>query len=536
MPTRRLILGSLFTAICLFGAGCTGGGGESSQGGKTSEAAPPPCRPQGDEKPAKAVLRCTESSVAYVKTEAGSGTGVAVEVAGKLYVLTNEHVVDPFDAVDVTIAKRSFDDLPVVGVDAGADIAVLGPLTGADLPAPLAITDGTDLERGDEVFLVGFPGEANADNLEVTIASGIVSRLREAAEFHQSYIQTDASIGGGQSGGPLFDGTAKLVGISGLSFADEFALALTGRDAREAMERIVKGEGDDYLAVPSHVRPGQGATSGALNHFDANDGQVLFLPAAPEDRTWHLTVDMKNRPVVSVTNLAGDEPLAVSRNMTTVQGELVRQLARARGGKPEGLVDPSAAGLDPKLAPREAAPGKFQIPVKADESALVFVAAPLTDSPVEVRWQSDLPLFPASRPVTEEKIAVGGQVNRVLSGLDTSVDVLVDLAKGQKVELHARAPQGDPGFQVYGPGRKLDHLTVADPEGAGIETYDDTEDGIYGLDAKTTMEADKAGTYRFRVFINDMSAVRVRFSVVDCATTACGEKKPPAEPATDGEE
>ena len=80
----------------------------------------------------------------------------------------------------------------------------------------------------------------------------------------------------------------------------------------------------------------------------------------------------------------------------------------------------------PKLAARETSPGKFTIPVKAEEGGLVFVAAMLSDGPVDVAWQSDLPLLPASRSVTDgERLDVGGQIDRIFGGLDTAVDVLV---------------------------------------------------------------------------------------------------------------
>jgi hypothetical protein len=120
--------------------------------------------------------------------------------------------------------------------------------------------------------------------------------VRSAEGFDQAFIQTDAAIGGGQSGGPLFDGDGGLIGIAGLSFAEEFALALTARDVRASVERIVAGQGDEYLAVPAATREGEGTTTGSLRITDASDGQVLFLPAAGADRTWNLTVDAASRP------------------------------------------------------------------------------------------------------------------------------------------------------------------------------------------------------------------------------------------------
>lgn len=523
MSARRAGFGVALVAIALVAAACSGGGGDDKDDSPAATAA---CRARAGERAAKAVLRCTEASIAFVETESGSGTGVVVEVGGKRYVLTNEHVVDPFDAADVTLGRRSLEDLPVIGVDLGADIALLGPL-GAGAPEPLALTAGTDLERGDEVFLVGFPGESNADDLEVTIAAGIVSRLRAVKEFSQTYIQTDAAIAGGQSGGPLFDHGGNLVGISGLSFGEgEFALALSGKDARAAVRRIVDGEGDEYLSLPGAPGRGSGATTGSLKLYDGSDGQVLFLPAADTDRTWHLRIDMAARPIVNVDTMGGEEPLAVSSNSEAIQGQLARELAEARGGRPEEIFNPEAEGRDPKLAQRETSPGSFTIPVKADESALVFVVAPLTDRPVEVAWESDLPLFEASRPVSERTLRPGENFDSLFGGLDTSVDIMVDLEAGQRVQVHARSPQGDPGFAVFGPGTKLDHLTLADPEGAGVDFYDDTDDGLFGVDAKATISVEASGTYRFRLYSNDYNSTRVRFSIVDCAEAACGKEKP----------
>ena len=516
-------------ALALVAAGCSGDDGTEAAPADVAtagtapagDAGAGPCGAAEGEQPAKAVLRCTEGAVAFVETEVATGTGVVVDVDGARYLVTNEHVVDPFDAADVTIAGETLEALPVVGVDASADIAVLGPLPGASATAALTLADGTDVERGDDVFLVGFPGENQSDGMEVTIASGIVSRLRDVPDFGQQFIQTDASIGGGQSGGPLFDGAGQLVGISGLAFAEEFALALTGGDVRAAVDRIVAGTGDEYLSVPAASRAGAGTTSGSLHVSDGSDGQVLFLPAADEDRTWRLQVDMAGGPVVAVEAFADYEPLALSGNADEVEIRLQRELAAARGGRPDDLSDPSAGGQDPRLAAREVAPGTFEIPVEAHRSAIVVVVAPLTDAPMDIPWTSDLPLVAASRPVTSEQLAPGDRVERVIGGFDTAVDVLVDLTAGQEVEVHSHASQGDPAFLVFRPGRELDHLTMADPEGAGVELVDDTDDGLYGLGARATVEAESPGVHRFRVFSNDYNAVKVRISVVDCATAAC---------------
>ncbi len=517
------MLGATSCAVAVLLVGC--GGGAADVGAPSGAgAAPSGCVASQGERPAKAVLRCTEGAVAFVETEAAAGTGVVIEAGGARYLLTNEHVIDPFDAADVTVGGATLEGVAVVGVDAAADIALLGPLTGGDLPDPLSLLDGTDVERGDDVFLVGFPGDTGSDGIEATIAAGIVSRVRSAEGFDQQFIQTDAAIGGGQSGGPLFDGAGGLIGIAGLSFAEEFALALTGRDVRASVERIVDGQGDDYLSVPAATRQGEGATSGSLRITDASDGQVLFLPAADEDRSWNLAVDTTSRPVVVVETFVEAEPLALSANAVEVVADVERQLAEASGGAGDGASDLSGLaemGGEPGVAARETAPGTFEVPVDAGQSAIVIVAAPLTDAPLDVPWTSDLPLSPASRPIGSDALEVGDELDRVVGGFDTAHDVVMDLDAGQEVRVHVHASQGDPGVMVFRPGQAVDHLTLADPEGAGIEVVDDNDEGLYGLGAEVTVEAEAAGEHRFRVYSNDYNAVKVRISSVDCATTAC---------------
>ena len=512
--------GTALRALCcvagVVAAGCSGGG----DGAATATASPSACAAREGERPAKAVLRCTEGAVAFVETEAATGTGVVIAVDGERYLLTNEHVVDPFDAADVTLDGATSEGVDVVGIDAGSDIALLGPLPGRDLPEPLVLADGTDVERGDDVFLVGFPGDTQSAGIEATIASGIVSRLRQVEDFDQAFIQTDAAIGGGQSGGPLFDGDGGLIGISGLAFAEEFALALTGRDVRAAVDRILAGEGDDYLSVPAATRDGEGATSGSLRITDASDAQVLVLPAADEDRTWNLTVDPASAPLVSVAGLVDGEPLALSGNSTELLDELERQLAEVSGVAAQP-AEPWPGSQDPRVAARETGPGRFEVPVDAGMSVIAIVGLPLADAPVDVSWTSDLPLTLASRPVSTEVLAVGDEIEHVVGGFDTAHDVVLQLEAGQEVEVHVHTSQGDPGVMVFRPGQALDHLTLADPEAAGVEVVDDNDEGLYGLGARATVTADESGPHRFRVYSNDLNTVKVRIASLDCETGSC---------------
>ena len=134
---------------------------------------------------------------------------------------------------------------------------------------------GPTVEKGDDVYLVGYPGENQADT-EVTISRGLVSKLRHDDVFDLHYVQTDASIGYGQSGGALADERGHVIGMSGLGVADEFALALDGDDVQKSIDRIIDGDGDDYWTFPS-TDPKSSSTSGTLELSGIDDFESLLL-------------------------------------------------------------------------------------------------------------------------------------------------------------------------------------------------------------------------------------------------------------------
>jgi hypothetical protein len=509
----------LIAATAAFGillAACSGGSGDDkASGGSKSDsaAATVTCEPREDEKPARAILRCGEPSIAFVQTLYATGTGVAVAVGDKHYILTNQHVVDPFDAADIVIGKHEVKHVPLVGADVAADIALLGPIK-ADVPT-LAIGDTKHVERGDDVYLVGYPGESVGDDHEATIASGIVARTREAKEWSQRYVQTDATIAGGQSGGPLFDADGRLIGISGLSYADQFALALSGEDVQEAVGHIVNGEGDDILRTPAALPAKGGATQGVVKLADAAEFQSLFLPVSDTARTWHLDVAGADSNIsVVVTDTETSEPIAVNAASVAQEQHLVARL-QAAGVATDDITGANSVTsiINDAVRARETSPGHFTIDVAAGKGADVSVNATNTDAPVDVSWTSDQALWPASLPVTTKALALGDTAKGVLNAYDTAYAYTVDLDAGQQVEVWARSPQGDMEVDVVPPNVTYDAVTAYDPEHAGVQLYSDSEEGLFGLDVRENFTAKVAGTYRFNVYDADATTTAFRFSV-----------------------
>ena len=176
-------------------------------------------------------------SVPFIETATRTGSGVLIEGG---YVVTNYHVVWPFDAVWVVFPDGTeMQDVPVVGWDPLADLAVLGPV---DVSArPLKLEDGERMAPGSELFLVGYPAEVDQFP-QASITRGILSRFREWERLGMTYLQTDAAIAGGQSGGALVNSKGEVVGISTFSFSEAgFGLATSAADDAPIVKRLIQG-------------------------------------------------------------------------------------------------------------------------------------------------------------------------------------------------------------------------------------------------------------------------------------------------------
>ncbi len=146
----------------------------------------------------------------------GLGSGVIVSKNG--YVLTNNHVVDGADTVSIVLNDGSKYEAEVVGTDPLTDIAVL-KVDADDLPYA-TITDSDGIEIGDVVFAIGNPlGVGQSATMGIVSAKGR-NNLNRIDVGYQDFIQTDASINQGNSGGALVDAHGRLIGINTLIITD----------------------------------------------------------------------------------------------------------------------------------------------------------------------------------------------------------------------------------------------------------------------------------------------------------------------------
>jgi serine protease Do len=146
----------------------------------------------------------------------GQGSGVVMDARG--YILTNNHVIRGADDIQVSLANGEKHPATVVGRDTQTDLAVLK--INADQLVPAAWGDSEELEPGALVWAVGSPF-----GLERSITSGILSgkhRAPLAGNIQQDFLQTDAAVNPGNSGGPLVDAAGKVIGINTAIVGDAY--------------------------------------------------------------------------------------------------------------------------------------------------------------------------------------------------------------------------------------------------------------------------------------------------------------------------
>lgn len=177
-------------------------------------------------------------SVAFVET--AIGTGSASLVAGG-YLVTNYHVLWPYDLARVVFPDGTeFIDVPLVAWDPLIDIAVLGPIE-TDI-SPVELSKSASIPVGSDVYLIGYPGEAESFP-QPSLSRGLVSRLRSWEGAGITYIQTDATIAGGQSGGVLVSSDGEVVGVSGFVFTEgDFALVASSADVAPIVSELIAGD------------------------------------------------------------------------------------------------------------------------------------------------------------------------------------------------------------------------------------------------------------------------------------------------------
>jgi len=262
------------------------------------------------------------------------GSGVIVSAEG--YILTNHHVVDGADEIEVALTDGRKANAKVVGSDPETDLAVL-KITLKDLPA---ITLGRieNVKVGDVVLAIG-----NPFGVGQTVTMGIVSALGRShlgINTFENFIQTDAAINPGNSGGALVDAQGNLLGIntaiysrSGGSLGIGFAIPVS--TAKQVMESIISTGSvtRGWIGVePQDMTPEIAESFG----LEAKEGALIaaVVQGGPADKAGVKPGDV----LISVDGQAISDTTALLNAIAQLKPGAEAKMKVVRRGKPAELT------------------------------------------------------------------------------------------------------------------------------------------------------------------------------------------------------
>ncbi|WP_116127980.1 S1C family serine protease [Lewinella sp. IMCC34183] len=250
-------------------------------------------------------------------------TGSAVIISPDGYIATNNHVIEGARRVRITLQDRREFNARVIGVDESTDLALL-KIAATDLPTVM-FGNSDSLRVGEWVIAVGNPYSLNS-----TVTTGIVSAKGRSIDVLrpddriESFIQTDAAVNPGNSGGPLVNTAGELVGINTAIITNSgrhegYAFAIPGNLARRVLNDL-RDFGEVQRAVLGVWVQGINFAQARRLHLDAASGAVItdLTPGGPGVRAG-LRV--------------GDVMTAINGVAINSSPELQEQLSRYRPGQ-----------------------------------------------------------------------------------------------------------------------------------------------------------------------------------------------------------
>ena len=389
------------------------------------------------------VYALVSPSVPFIETSAGTGSGVLIEGG---YVVTNYHVVWPYEAVWVVFPDGTeLENVPVAGWDPMADLAVLGPVR-VSAP-PLELRNGEDMVIGSELFLVGYPAEVDLFP-QPSITRGILSRFREWDRLGMTYLQTDAAIAGGQSGGALVNSKGEVIGISGLSFSEAgFGMVASSADVVPIVEQLIQGLDSSGLG-DRRLPTGRGSFEYDIDLRNYWDTRTFVLDAAA-GTIFEATIDG-----------LGDGWFHVSDPL----GPLL-QVDDAYSGTEYGTVELLTHGVH-----------FLQVEMASGDSSRFDLS-------------SNIRLKPLNDPDDGRTIAVGETIAGSLDYFSDWDWYSIHLNEGETAKISTDSINVDTAIAVDFPNSRENQVVFDD----------DTGGGLYGINAELVYRAPKSGEYYIAV-------------------------------------
>jgi S1-C subfamily serine protease len=320
-PTRRAFLGSLSAATLGAVAGCTAPLGSQA----TATPAEPEPTPTA-ESPYTKVYRQTVGAVVLVQVAGplgGQGSGFVFD--GEGHVLTNQHVVEGAERIDLRFADGAWHEASVVGTDVYSDLAVL------EFDGPVDAPPLTFVERppaiGTEVVAIGSPFGLT-ESLTTGVVSGVHRSISTAGNFTISdAVQTDAAVNPGNSGGPLVTLNGDVVGVIRSGGGDNIGFAISAA----LVQRVAPALVDRGRYRHSYLGVGIIDVSPMLaeaNDLDRSAGVYVdrVVEGGPADGVLEGSTDTRTVGGVEVP-VGGDVIVAIDGEPMPTSGALGRHLA-----------------------------------------------------------------------------------------------------------------------------------------------------------------------------------------------------------------
>ncbi|OBT07393.1 outer membrane-stress sensor serine endopeptidase DegS [Vibrio sp. UCD-FRSSP16_10] len=277
----------------------------------------------------------SESDRSKLKTQ-GLGSGVIVSDKG--YIITNYHVVASADQVIVALQDGRVASAQLIGQDRRTDIAVL-QISMSDLPV-IPLNPNYSAKVGDIVLAIG-----NPYNLGQTTTFGIISatgRSSISADGRQAFIQTDAAINDGNSGGALVNSKGELVGINTASFQQAtdletygISFAIPQKLAWKIMNKIIA----DGRVIRGYIGVDGQNISSMTNRLLAGNftGGIIILgvePGGPADKAGMKAQDI----IVKIGDMVADNRQNVMDAVTDSRPGSKLDIVIVRDGKQQHLT------------------------------------------------------------------------------------------------------------------------------------------------------------------------------------------------------
>ena len=268
-----------------------------------------------------------------VVPERGTGSGFIVDDRG--HILTNNHVVENAESLEVTLADKSKVSAKLVGRDSNNDLAILRINVPREKLFPLKLGDSSQLQVGQMAIAIG-----NPFGLDRTVTRGVVSALgrslrSETGRQIRNVIQTDAAINPGNSGGPLLNSRGEVIGINTMIFTPSggsvgIGFAVPANTARKLLPQLIaRGRASHpWLGISGVDVTPAGARALSL---PVKEG-VMIAQVAP------------GGPAARAGLRGAQRRVRVGNNMLSVGGDIIQAL----DGEKMASVDELTAFLDEK--------------------------------------------------------------------------------------------------------------------------------------------------------------------------------------------